>query len=201
MRIKHWTVGLFILLPALLLSACSPSLTDEGTNVSEANWMIEDFTYTDQNGEPFGLSDLEGEVWLADFIFTNCTTVCIPMSTNMSKLQQQLEEAGLEIPIVSFSVDPEHDTPEVLTQYANQYNANTATWHFLTGYPFEEIKQLSEETFKSSLHEPAEGEDQFMHGVLFYLVQSDQIIKTYNGVTDVPYEAIVQDVKALSAKK
>lgn len=78
---------------------------------------------------------------------------------------------------------------------------NTETWQFLTGYTFDEIKQLSEETFKAPLIEPPEGSDQVTHGVSFYLVQSDKVIKSYKGSVDVPFEAIVEDVKVLSEEQ
>lgn len=195
----RFSKGLFVIVSLVLLAACSsgPDLTKEGTYVGDQDWVVDDFTYTNESNESFGLADLEDEVWLADFIFTNCTSVCPPMSANMSKIQQHFEDAGMEVPIVSFTVDPERDTPEVLTEYAEQYAANLDTWHFLTGYSFEEVKSLSEDTFKSPLMQPVEGDDQFTHGVNFFLIEGNKIIKTYNGVTDVPYEAIVEDVKTL----
>lgn len=196
-KMSKWLLALIGL---LLLSACgggAKDLTKEGTYIGDEDWIIEDFAYTNESNETVGLADLKDEVWIADFIFTNCTSVCPPMSANMSKIQQHFENEGMEVPLVSFTVDPERDTPEVLREYAEQYGANLDTWHFLTGYTFEEIKKLSEETFKSPLAAPVEGDDQFMHGVNFYLIEGDKIIKTYNGVSNVPFEAIVEDVKTL----
>lgn len=196
---KKWIFGFVLLLFVLSLSACGGGgLTDEGKNVSELNWTVENFTAINQDGEPFGLSDLKDEVWIANFIFTGCTTVCPPMSSNILKIQKKFEEKGLEVPLISFTVDPERDTPEVYKKYAEGYGANLQTWQFLTGYPFEDIKKLSESSFKSPVEKPIEGDDQFTHGVLFYLVQSDKIIKTYNGYSNTPVDAIVQDVKVLS---
>lgn len=200
-RKSKWLLVFAVL---MLLTACGgggKSLSKEGSYVADQDWIIKDFTYTNESEEKFGLSDLEDDVWLADFIFTNCTSVCPPMSANMSKVQQQLEDEGLQVPIVSFTVDPELDTPEVLREYADQYAANLDTWHFLTGYSFDEIKKLSEETFKSPLAAPVEGDDQFTHGVFFYLIEGNKIIKTYNGVSDVPIDAIVEDIKTLKGEK
>lgn len=200
LRAVKWFVFVIVI---LLLTACNDEkkdLSKEGSYVGDQEWLIEEFTYTNESNESFGLSQLQNEVWLADFIFTNCTSVCPPMSANMSKVQQKFEDEGLKVPIVSFTVDPERDTPEVLKEYADRYGANLETWHFLTGYTFEEIKKLSEKTFKSPLHKPVEGDDQFTHGVYFYLVEGNRIVKTYNGVSDVPIEAIVEDVKTLQGK-
>ena len=83
------------------------------------NWPVEDFTYTDQNGESFGLKNLKGKVWIADFIFTNCESVCLPMTANMKKITRfESEKEGIDnIQFVSFSVDPSVDTPEVMKEY------------------------------------------------------------------------------------
>lgn len=195
---KHSFLAGLVLLSMMILTACGgASLSSEGNDVSKGNWIVPDFTFTNQDGESFGLADLKDKVWVADFIFTNCTTVCLPMSTNMAQLQAKLEEAGLEVPLISFTVDPDRDQPEVLKAYGEQYGANFSTWQFLTGYSFDEIKELAEGTFKSPTLKPQEGDDQFTHGILFYIVKGDHIIKTYNGVVDVPYDAIVNDIEVL----
>lgn len=67
-----------------------------------------------KKNEPISLSDLEGKWWIADFVFTNCTTVCLPMTSNMAALQTKIKEDD-------FSVDPDYDTPEVLTKYGESY--------------------------------------------------------------------------------
>src|SRR5699024_9588193 len=78
--------------------------------------QVADFVFTDQDGEPFSNEDLGGKWCVADFIFTNCETVCIPMTSNMVNLQQELEEENIDnVELVSFSVEPDRDTPEVLT--------------------------------------------------------------------------------------
>src|SRR5690625_7987368 len=100
----------------LTLTACGGSQIE--TNMSE---KITDFEFTTQDSRTFGLDDLKGNYWVADFVFTNCTTVCLPMTTNMSYLQDQINEEGLEdVELVSFSVDPDYDTPEVLKEYRSE---------------------------------------------------------------------------------
>src|SRR5690606_11784817 len=84
------------------------------TNMSEE---VADFEFTTQDNETLSSEDLEGKWWIADFIFTNCTTVCLPMTYNMSQLQTALKEENLDVNLVSFSVDPDYDTPEVLRKY------------------------------------------------------------------------------------
>lgn len=158
---------------------------------------VADFEFTNQNDEPFGLRDLQGKWWVADFIFTNCTTVCLPMTSNMSRLQDRVSEEGLEgVHFISFSVDPDYDTPEVLMEYADDYEADLSNWTFLTGYDFQTIKELSIKSFQSALHEPMPGEDQVMHGTRFYLVNPEgKVIKSYSGVKADEIDALFEDLQ------
>jgi protein SCO1/2 len=89
------------------------------------------FALTDQDGRPFGSDDLKGRVWVADFIFTTCPGACPKMTMKMSGLQKAIPER--EVHFVSFTVDPERDTPPVLKQYSQNYDADPNRWHFLTG--------------------------------------------------------------------
>lgn len=188
----------FTVTVVLLLSACG---TGGGGPLSSAqsdalNWEVQDFNFTNQDGESVSLEDLKGDVWLANFIFTNCRTVCPPMTANMAQIQQAMKEEGLNIPIVSFSVDPENDSPEALKEYGGNVGADFTNWHFLTGYEFEDIQQLSQESFKA-LVEPEPDSDQIMHGTSFYLVnQSGSVVQKYNGL-EPPVEEIIDDIKAL----
>lgn len=184
---------LMILAMTLLVSACG---SKEVPNAN--NWETEDFSFVDQNGEEFSKSDLKGKVWVADFIFTNCTTICLPMTANLIKLQQQLKDEGIkDVEFVSFSVDPETDKPDVLKNYGTKMNADLTNWHFLTGYSQAEIEKFALDNFKTLVKKP-ENEDQVIHGTTFYLVdQEGTIIQDYSGAKDVPYEEIIKHIKIL----
>lgn len=182
-----------ILTLSLFLAGCGQQIKDS------VSWEIEDFTFTNQNNEDVSLSDLEGEVWLADFVFTNCTTVCLPMMANMTALQDQLKEEGLDVRIVSFSVDPTIDTPEVLKSYAENYSADLSSWDLLTGYSPEKIDEFAMANFRTLARKP-ENEDQVMHGTSFYLVNREGVIrKDYNGINP-PVDEIMSDIKILLAE-
>lgn len=88
------------------------------------------FALTDQDGKPFASKDLAGRPYVAGFIFTQCAGVCPRMTATMAGLQKQLVQ---DVHLVSFSVDPERDTPAVLKSYAQGYKADESRWHFLTG--------------------------------------------------------------------
>ena len=89
------------------------------------------FSLTDQEGKPFTSQDLRGKVWVADFIFTHCPGACPVMTMKMSGIQQAVADPAVHF--VSFTVDPERDTPPVLKEYAQRYDADFTRWHFLTG--------------------------------------------------------------------
>lgn len=102
------------------------------------------FDLVDQHGRRFTNADLEGKVWVADFIFTNCPDFCPVLTANMLRLQRQLASEGVlgdDVMLVSFSVDPIADTPEVLYRYAEAYGADQEAWRFLTG-PFEYLDEV-----------------------------------------------------------
>jgi len=97
--------------------------------------ILPEFKLTDQNGDEFGLRELRGKVWIGTFIFTRCPATCPQQTAEMGNLQRSLSkhEAWEDIRLVSFSVDPEHDTPLVLRQYAERFSADPQHWKFLTG--------------------------------------------------------------------
>lgn len=177
----------------LVLSACGKKEIKDALN-----WPVKEFSYTNQDGESFGLKDLKGKVWVADFVFTNCEDVCLPMTHNMEKLQEMTKEEGIEnIEFVSFSVDPKVDTPKVLKEYGENFKVDFDNWNFLTGYKQEEIEKLAFDSFKAWVKKPEQG-DQVIHGTDFYLVDAEgNIKKYYSGLNDIPYQQIVEDIKTL----
>jgi protein SCO1/2 len=187
---KHYI--LLFLLAITLLSGCGSS------GIKGAlNYEIDDFSYINQDGKKVGLSDLKGEVWVANFIFTSCDTVCPPMTAHMTELQKQMKEAGLDVRLVSFSVDPEVDTPEKLKEFAGRYPLSLENWDFLTGYSQKEIDNFAKSSFKTIVQKP-EGQDQVIHGTLFYLIdQNGKVMKDYDGVENVAYDEIIDDVKKI----
>ena len=199
---KRWLV---IILPVLLiLSACSSNAVEP---MSRYGNEVNDFEVTNQNGDKFTKEDMEGKVWLMDFIFTNCATVCPPMTQNMTAVTQALEEKGIEdYGVLSFSVDPETDSPEVLTEYAEWYDIPENTdWQFVTGYDYDFIRGFAEDNFKTIVAPPPEGSNQVTHGTSFYLIdQEGTILKDYAGIdsgdTEFPLEEMVSDVEKLVAE-
>src|SRR5574341_116400 len=106
---------------------------------------VPDFTLTDQNGASVSLAQLRGKIWIADFIYTNCTDTCPLQTAMMAKLQDEYASKP-EIQLVSITVDPERDTAQALALYADKYQADAKRWYFLTGQR-DRILRLVQEGF------------------------------------------------------
>ncbi len=122
---------------------------EEGAGSLPVLGIIPEFRMQDQNGAVFDSTTLRGKVWVASFIFTTCMSACPEMTKQMRLLQERLSaESGLpeEVRLVSFSVDPARDTPEVLSAFASEYRADAKRWHFLTGKA-EDTAALSQQGF------------------------------------------------------
>ena len=102
---------------------------------------IPSFRFTTQEGKVLGKEDLLGKVWVADFVFTRCTGPCPVMTSRMAELAKGVAKAK-DVRLVSISVDPEHDTPAVLSEYAGRMLADPSKWIFLTG-PKQEIDDFA----------------------------------------------------------
>ena len=139
----------------------------EVTPAKETPIKVPDFSLTNQQGQPLALSDVAGKIWVADFIFTNCPTICPAMTAEMARLQSEFVMDPVYF--VSFSVDPERDTSEALSRYAAEYGADDRRWHFLTGEK-EDIYELAKDGF--SLAAGHNGSE-ILHSTRFVLVAAD----------------------------
>jgi protein SCO1 len=116
---------------------------------------VPDFSLIDQNSRPVQKVDLEGKIWIADFIFTQCPDECPLMTAEMARLQSDM--AGLQdFRSVSITVDPEQDTPKILSQYAARFYADAERWLFLTGDK-RAIHHLARDGFRLGVVDPTAG--------------------------------------------
>ena len=146
------------------------------------------FALHDSAGQPFGTAQLDGRVWVVDFIFTTCPEVCPRMSEDMARLQTWLQNRALadRVHLVSVSVDPDRDTPEKLRAYAAQYHARPGTWTFATGSQ-QAIEDAVVRGFKVGVsREKDDSQDGFaiVHGTKFVLVDGKRQIRGYYDTSD-----------------
>ncbi len=153
-----------------------------------------DFSLTERSEKTLSKTDLLGTPWIADFIFTSCAGQCPLMSLEMQKLQKQFPaETGLRL--VSFTVDPERDSPQVLSSYAERYGAEKERWFFLTG-PLGETNRILKEFFLSPAEEPA------MHSIRFILVDEKGQTRGYYDSSDTgAMEQLIHDTNLLLKQK
>ena len=140
---------------------------------------VPDFTLTNRDGRPVARSDLAGAPWVADLVFTRCVLVCPAMSLRMRRLDRELPAA---VRLVSFSVDPDYDTPERLAAYAAAHRA-TDRWLFLTG-DRDAIHRLARDGFKLAVDVVPAGEapspgEAIIHSDRFVLVDAEGRIRGY----------------------
>ena len=139
------------------------------------------FELLNQNGQPFGSAQLAGKIWIADFIYTTCPGPCPMISSRMSELQKPLEKS--DVHLVSFSVDPEKDTPQVLRGYAEKLQADHARWDFLTG-PKSAIYKLSHDGFKLAVSDGGDERGIPVHSTRMVLVDRHGQIRGYYDATE-----------------
>ncbi len=159
---------------------------------------VPDFTLVNRDGQTIRRRDLAGAPWIADFIFTRCGASCPMMSLRMAKLERELPD-DLGVRFVSISVDPEHDTPRVLEEYAQSFGA-PGRWLFLTGDK-PQIHRLSREGFKLALDDttPVSPDEMILHSTRFVLVDGQGKIRGYYEAFDEQaLEKLVQDLRAIA---
>ena len=145
---------------------------------------VPDFTLIERSGRPLSLGDLAGRYWVADFIFTRCAGVCPLLTTRMASLIQALSEqpGGAEMRFVSFSVDPDWDTPAVLSHHAASLGIVDPRWMFVTGARGD-LYRLIGEGFKLSVAQNqaagAAAGDLITHSDRFVLVDPKGVIRGY----------------------
>jgi protein SCO1/2 len=158
--------------------------------------VVPEFSLTERGEKSVSRADLGGQVWIADFIFTRCAGPCPLMTARMAHLQEQFREFA-DVKLVSFTVDPDYDTPAVLRNYAERAGA-TRQWLFLTGEKGT-IYELARSGFRLTA---ADEEGEILHSTMFVLVdQRGQIRGFYDSNEEHQMQKLVVDVEILRQKR
>jgi protein SCO1/2 len=148
-------------------------------------------TLTDENGQSFSTDSLAGKVWVADFIFTSCGSICPILSDRMAHLQH-MTPAGVNF--VSFSVDPKNDTPAVMKAYGTKLGADFSRWHFLTG----STDQMTDAAIKMEI--ATKGSNPLSHSDRFLLINAKgMVVGIYSGIEAADLPQIAADATKLVA--
>jgi protein SCO1 len=193
----------FLCLTALLLtftlSACDrPDASDRPGDYAAASRAdcLPDLTLTDQSGHDVSLASLKGRPVLVDFIYTSCPGPCPMLTAKLASVAKLLgAKMGAQVAMVSITLDPEHDHPAELRQYADQRGANAPGWLFLTGSP----AQIERVLAVFDLRREREADGSITHNVATFLLGSDgRQLRQYNGLT-VGAESVAADVETALA--
>lgn len=173
-----WLVAIVAML--VLIPAMRPLLRHE-PDPPPVLGEVRAFELTDQQGEPFDAEELDGQPWVASFIFTTCTSTCPRVSSAMAELQQRLVREEVDARLVSFTVDPENDTPDVLADYAEEYDARRERWRFLTGSE-KTLHRIIVDDFHVNMGEASEndeGERSIPHSTRLALVDAQGRVRGF----------------------
>ncbi len=170
---------------------------------------VPEFEFENQNGEMISNENYDNKVYVVEFFFTSCPTICPKMNENMVKIQNEFY-GNPSFGIVSVSIDPERDSPQVLKEYAERKGATLKNWHFLTGDK-EEIYSFSNDGFRLYAGVNKDVQGGFEHSGLFALIdkegyirsrtvingENENPIKFYNGLDDKEIQWLKEDIKIL----
>lgn len=195
MKPSFWVIFFAI----LVIGPISRTLAREPPKPPEMKLALPDYELTNERGERFGSAQLRGRVYVADFVFTTCPTVCPKLTQRMAKIQHRSRNLGTAFQLVTFTVDPENDTPERLAAYARSVHANPARWTFLTG-PLGDVEKTVVKGFKLAMGKEEVGEGIFsiFHGERFVLVDQNGMIRGYYEATDEGVDALLRDAGILA---
>ena len=187
-------------LPIYQPAMVDPILVDESIQYVKKYHRIDDFSMTNQNKENITHLDYDDHIYVADFFFTTCPSICPMMTENMVYLQSLLNDLP-EIKLLSFSVTPAIDTPEVLKAYAQQKGVNDSQWNLLTGDK-KEIYNLARRSYLVVQEDGNGDEHDMIHTENFVLIDRQRRIRGYyDGTQREAMDQIRADIDILLQEK
>lgn len=182
-----------------------PDFTPEWISKDDAAYSsihrIPSFSFTDQDGKTITEKTVTGHIYVADFFFTKCGSICPKMTTNMAILQDTFK-SDKEVLLLSHSVTPESDSVPVLKQYALNKGVNSNQWHLLTGNRDEIYRLARKEYYAGDTIGYYQAGNEFLHTENFILVDKQRRIRgVYNGTLLLEMERLVEDIRALKKEE
>ncbi len=159
------------------------------------------FSLIDQDGKPFGDKDLNNKIYVANFFFTSCPTICPKMQTLMKKIQDTDDFKKLnDFKLVSFTVDPDNDTPEKLKEFSSLIKAEKNRWYFLTGNR-DSIYDLAYKGFMVNAMEDKKADGGFLHSDIMLLIDKEKRVRgIYEGTSYKDVKRLIDEAKVLVAQ-
>lgn len=187
-------------LPVYQPAMVAPELVDESIQYVKKYHTIAPFSMTNHNGETITAEDYDNAIYVADFFFTTCPSICPIMTKNMAALQEQLSEYP-QVKLLSFSVTPAIDSVAQLKRYAIKNNVNDSRWNLVTGDK-KEIYTLARKSYLVVKDDGDGGPYDMIHTENFVLVDAKKRIRGYyDGTQATAMDTILEDIKILVAEK
>jgi protein SCO1 len=205
-----------VLLAFIVITACTPNKTakklpilgerDTTMRLVAGSYQLDsvmhtipDFDFINQDGEHITQKNVEGKIYLVDFFFTTCPTICPRVKKNMLKIAEDIK-GDPDILILSHTIDPKHDSVSVLHTYAAKLHINTKQWLFLTGDKEKIYAQAHE--YLVAVQEDTSAAGGFTHsGNVMLIDKKRQIRGYYNGLKESDMQNLADDIKTLKAEK
>ena len=174
----------------------NPDLVDKSLRTKSKYHTVSDFSLTNQNGNTITQKDYENKIYVVDFFFTRCETICPIMTDNMAKIQKEYLN-NPEIMLLSLSVTPELDNVSVLRKYATEKGVIDSKWNVTTGIK-KHIYDLARKSYFAAVEKGDGDLEDFIHTPNFVLVdKSKQIRGIYDGTNDADLKQVIKDIKVL----
>ena len=179
-----WVLTPKQILPVYQPAMIDPKLVDESIQFVKKYHTIAPFTMINQNGQTITEKDYENKVYVADFFFTTCPSICPIMTKNMFSLQEKLKTKYPEVKLLSYSVTPEIDTIEQLKRYAIENKVDDKIWNLVTGDK-KEIYTLARKSYLVVQNDGNGGPHDMIHTENFVLIDKENRIRGYYDGTDI----------------
>ncbi len=158
------------------------------------------FEFINQLGEAVSDKDIAGKIWVANYIFTSCPTICPQMTRNLQPVHDYYRN-DIEVQMLSFTVDPKRDQPERLKKFAERYNVQHEKWYFLTGEK-KALYRLARKGFYLSATEGDGDKGDFIHSENVVLIDQNRRIRgIYNGTDEKAIRQLMNDINKLKKEK
>ena len=179
-----WVLTPKQILPVYQPAMIDPKLVDESIQFVKKYHTIAPFTMINQNGQTITEKDYENKVYVADFFFTTCPSICPIMTKNMFSLQEKLKTKYPEVKLLSYSVTPEIDTIEQLKRYAVENKVDDKIWNLVTGDK-KEIYNLARKSYLVVQNDGNGGPHDMIHTENFVLIDKENRVRGYYDGTDI----------------
>ncbi|MCW9041537.1 MAG: SCO family protein [Flavobacteriales bacterium] len=177
----------------------NPKLVDESLQGTTKNHSVGDFSLTDQDGRNVTPKDFEDKIYITDFFFVTCPTICPKMTDQMLRVYEEFKENG-DILFLSHTVMPEEDSVPVLKEYADKNNISSERWKLVTGDK-KHIYDLARKTYFAAVTEGDGGKDDFIHTENFILVDKEKRLRGfYDGTSKKDVDRLIKDIYTLLAE-